>query len=276
MAAEANNQKRSRQANVVPPFHQRFNIEIGLEEAQERFMNRVHNMMPAIFHGAKVNDHTLPWRLANTLGIEYQGADRLEAYLGDDFYSCLRTLEATYELMNGIYERDFDKYMKNILSESEVDLGIQWKDGVFWPSGAKLLDNALVNENLKWLSDPKYVSVLTPFEKGLRHFLEAQQQPEKLSDTITDIYEALEALAKIVTGRDKDLSGNAEAFISELKLSDHYKEMLKTHISYANQYRHAPKPGEKRKPPLRNEAEAFVYTTGLFIRLAIQQLNQKS
>ncbi len=149
---------------------------------------------------------------------------------------------------------------------------MEWRDGVFWPSGAKLLDEALVNENLKWLADKGYHDVLGPFEKGLRHFLEAQQKPERLGDTVTDIYEAVEALAKVVTGRDKDLSGNAELFISKLELSDYYRKMLKDYIDFACDYRHAVKLGEKRKPLTRNEVEAFIYTSGLFIRLAVQQI----
>ena len=276
MAAKARNQKDSQQANVVPSLYQRFNIEIGLEEAQKRFINRVNNMMPAIFVWAKGVDYRLAWKLANTLGMEYQKQDTLEHFLGDDFYSYLETLEALYKVISDIYKREFDERMKTILSLTEVDLGIQWRDGAFWPSGAQLLDEALVNENLKWLSDPKYITVLTPFEKGLRHFLEAQKQPEKLSDVVTNVYKALEALAKIVTGKDEDLSGNAESFISKLKLSDHYKGMLKAYISYANKLsRHAPRLGETRTKLLPNEVEAFVYTTGLFIRLAIQQLNPK-
>lgn len=275
MAEGAKNQEDSRQTNTVPSFYQRFNIEIGLEAVQGRFVNRVYNTMPVVFNSAKGSDRRLPRKLATTLGILYEDEDSLEQFLSDDFYQCLRTLEALYKVMHNFYKPDFDERIKTILSLTEVDLGIQWRNGVFWRSGAKLLDEALVNENLRWLSDPKYIDVLTPFEKGLRHFIEAKKQPEKLSDVITDIYEALEALAKIVTGKDKDLSGNAELFISELKLSDHYSGMLKAHISYANEYRHAPKQGRKRKAPLPSEVEAFVYTTGLFIRLAIQQLNLK-
>jgi len=106
--------------------------------------------------------------------------------------------------------------------------------------------------------------------------MEAQQKPERLGDTITDIYEAVEALAKSVTGRDKDLSGNAELFISKLELSDYYKKMLKDYIEFACDYRHAVKLGEKREPLSRNEVEAFIYTSGLFMRLAVQQLAEKS
>lgn len=277
MAEGAKNQEDSRQTNTVPSFYQRFNIEIGLEAVQGRFVNRVYNTMPVVFNSAKGSDRRLPRKLATTLGILYEDEDSLEQFLSDDFYQCLRTLEALYKVMHNFYKPDFDERIKTILSLTEVDLGIQWRNGVFWRSGAKLLDEALVNENLRWLSDPKYIDVLTPFEKGLRHFIEAKKQPEKLSDVITDIYEALEALAKIVTGKDRDLSSNAESFISELKLSDYYKGMLKAHISYANKLsRHAPGLRETRAKLLPNEVEAFVYTTGLFIRLAIQQLNLKT
>ena len=84
------------------------------------------------------------------------------------------------------------------------------------------------------------------------------------------MYEALEALAKIVTGRGRDLSGNAELFIKKLRASQGYKKILKDYISYANEFRHAQQ--EEKKKPARSisEVESFVYLTGLFIRLAIQ------
>ena len=51
--------------------------------------------------------------------------------------------------------------------------------------------------------------------------------------------------------------------------------MLKEYIGYANEYRHGLKQTKQRITPNRNEVEAFIYTTGLFIRLAIQQLAAK-
>jgi hypothetical protein len=72
--------------------------------------------------------------------------------------------------------------------------------------GAALLDQKLVNDTLHWLRGAGYDSVLKPFEKGLHHLLEAHIKKDGLSDVITDMYEAVEALAKKVTGRDKDLS----------------------------------------------------------------------
>ncbi len=67
-----------------------------------------------------------------------------------------------------------------------------------------------------------------PFEKGLKHLLEAHVKQDQLLDVITDMYEAVEALAKIVTERpNKDLSGNREMFISKVGASDAYKVLLK-------------------------------------------------
>ena len=88
---------------------------------------------------------------------------------------------------------------------------------------------------------------------------------------MTDMYEAVEAMAKIITGRPtRDLSALREEFIAKLTLSDTHKRMLKEYIDYGCDFRHALQTGEKRGWPLEHEAENFVYMTGMFIRLAIQ------
>lgn len=263
----------------VPPFHQRFNIEVGIDEAQVRFINRVINKVEQdldsfLQYRTQQPYERAMYNAATKLGIEHSPTHTFYDYVRNNFYGCLIVLEAIYEVFAAEKSYGAERLSNLIqyaISLSETDLGIEWRDGVFWASGAKLLDEALVNENLKWLADKGYQDVLVPFEKGLRHFLEAMQKPERLGDTVTDVYEAVEALAKRVTGRDRDLSANAELFISKLKLSEYYKKMLKDYIDYANDYRHAAELGKGKKPLFRNEVEAFIYTSGLFIRLAVQQ-----
>lgn len=159
-----------------------------------------------------------------------------------------------------------------IISMSEIDLEITWAAGYFKRTGAKLLDSALVNEPLQWLSDPKYTNVRKPFQKGLQHYTEAIKRPELLEDTVIAMYEALEALAKIVTNKPSgDLSENRELFVKKVGLSEYYKKMLKDYISYANEFRHGKEETKKKPIPSSKEVEAFIYTTGLFIRLAISE-----
>lgn len=161
--------------------------------------------------------------------------------------------------------------IQSVMDASEIDLGVSWQPPAFLRTGAKLLDEALLNEPLRWLSDPRYKSVYDPFAKGLSHYLEATSKPERLADVVTDMYEAIEALARITTGKDKDLSGNREAFIKAAKLSDHYKQLLRNYVEYGSEFRHAVRLGRPRPPLTEPEIEAFVYLTGLFIRLAIRQ-----
>src|SRR5262249_44447769 len=158
------------------------------------------------------------------------------SYLKDDFWLNVQAMESLYSFLS--YDPDkrlrAKKLVNDILSMTEVDIGIRWNEGQFLPSGSPLLDDRLVNDVLQCLQPKQYDGVRASFNKGLEHFLHSTSKPHLLSDVVTDMYEALEGLAKIVTGRDRDLSGNAESFISAAKVSDGYKPILKEYVAYAN------------------------------------------
>ena len=151
-----------------------------------------------------------------------------------------------------------------------MDLGIEWQSGRFLRKGARLLDKIAVNDPLHWLRSEGYESVLKPFEKGLVDLLSATGKPDRFSDVVTDMYESVEALAKLKTGRSsKDLSANREAFISSVGASAEYKTLLSDYIAYANKFRHAVVEGGAKPLISEREAESFVYLTGVFLRLAM-------
>jgi hypothetical protein len=286
--SDKSQQEENRETKVIRPFEKRFDIPLALEDVKERFMQRIWNGLNQNFEtlvrdGPSIYDLSVLRHVADGLGVMYHAHYGFAHYAGEYFYELLHSLELLYAgmLEDSIYNRSDDlQNLESIINAAvdkcEIDLGIEWKDGIFRPSGAKLLDKELVNEPMKWLADPKYKNVLQPFQKGLKHYVEATKDQNKLSDTVTDMYEALEALAKIVTERpDKDLSANAQLFASKLGLNEYYNKMLKDYIGYACDYRHGVEQTRERQLPKRNEVEAFLYTTGLFIRLAIQQLNTK-
>ena len=233
-------------------FHDRFKIKIDSEEARRRFVNRVFNV---VFRN--LDEEAIIGWIATALGIRYTNGEDIDDIIGEDFLDTLRALEAVYDYLDERKKILIEGSILSIISESESDLGIRWEKGNFMPSGAKLLDEKLINDSLRWLSDKKYNSVLGPFSKGLEHFMHSGKQPELLSDVITDMYEALEALAKIITERDKDLSGNAELFIKKLGVSDNYKKLIKEYISFANEFRHASKKGVEKPKLSIPEVESF-------------------
>jgi hypothetical protein len=179
-------------------------------------------------------------------------------------------LEGLFEAADPAERSKIEALIRRILLDSEIDLGIEWHDGQFIRRGAALLDEKLVNNVLHWLREAKYQAILNPYEKGLGHLLQSFKKPAVLPDVVTDVYEALEALSKIVTERpDRDLSSNREVFISKVKASEAYRTLLKDYIEYANLFRHAETPTKPRPAITEREAESFVYLTGVFIRLAL-------
>ena len=255
----------------IPPFHKRFNVPINVDEAQRRFMSRCFNMMEIFLENVRQAGHPQIYKsIATRVGVAHYTFN-LSRYLQSDFPECLQTLEAIHQCLAGKNQSDFVRGINVAMSLCEVDLGVQFKDGVFWKSGAQSLDEELVNESLRWLSDARYKSVLAPFKKGLSDFLLATKETERHKDVITEMYEALEAMAKVVCDNGKDLSANNETFVGKLGLSEYYEKMLKDFIRFGCEFRH----GEGQKKPrtklTAQEVEAFVYMTGLFIRLAIER-----
>lgn len=167
-------------------------------------------------------------------------------------------------------------YIKEALSQSQIDLGVRFneEEGGFYPSGAKLLDEQLVNENLKWLED--YPKVSQPYDKGLQFFLEARNDSKKLEEVVSNIYKALEGFSHIVCGNTDELTDNQEIFLKKLGLSKnlYFKNIFKNYLNYANKFRHAEGDPEYHPELDYSEVEAFVYMTGLFIRLGIGKLKQ--
>jgi len=252
-------------------FHERFKIQVDLDEAKRRFINRIKGSIYESFIYSLPDSKATKKKALFYFGEKDRHGYSLEQFVGEDFYNHLRMLEAIYRACsNSTHRRDkLDDLIKDSLILSEVDLGVRWKEGRFLPSGAELLDERLVNDSLRWLSKPEHESVLNPFQKGLDHFLRSQSDPKLRADVVTDMYEAVEALAKKVTGKDRDLSANRELFIKKVKASEDYKNILREYIDFACKFRHAP--GEKKpKPNLsERETESFIYLTGLFIRLGM-------
>jgi hypothetical protein len=257
-------------------FHARFAIPVGVEETRRWFVNRIKNQVFDEYFHAKDGfglmrppDALKALRAtANALGEEFHPRTGLANYVKDDFFRCMRAVEGIHSVCSADDKTELDGLVHSILSDSELDLGVSWSNGLFLPTGAALLDEVLVNDQLRWLDKLEYKSVRAPFEKGLSLLLEAQKKPQVLSAVVTDMYESLEAMARIVTGNEKDLSANKELFISRIKASGKYKELLTCYIDYANEFRHAARKGREKPQLSIAETESFVYLTGLFLRLA--------
>ena len=260
--------------STITDFHKRFRIPISIEEARERFIARVCNDIFDNWHSG-YRQYQYVTKLKNVLTIlgkkyEYPN-DVIYYYVStENFEEVLRAVEAIYRIKTREMQKIYDEYLTEIINQPEADIGIVWKDGRFFPTGAESLDNELLNDPLDWLRRKGHSTVIEPFEKARHHFLEAESQPKVLSDVITDAYEALEALTKTVLDNNQDLSKNREKFVNKIKGKEFHKKILKEYVDYGNKYRHAADPKSPRPQPTIAEAEFFLYFTGTFIRLAVE------
>jgi hypothetical protein len=199
-------------------FNQRFDINVNLDESKRRFVNRANNVIFKNLHvpvfiqtgSARERERFICTRL----GERWNGWGCLAKVRGDDFFTHLRALEAYYEGSN--QKHVLDSEIRAILSDAEIDIGIRWEQGQFTNAGAPVLDEKLVNDALGLLHSPEHKGVDQAYRHGLDIFLHSIQKPNLLSDVVNRMYEALEALAKIVCGNDKDLSANRESLVSNL------------------------------------------------------------
>ena len=178
-------------------------------------------------------------------------------------------MEGIFSFFRDGYQREFNRRFNKLLDMSELDSEIKWKEGKFYPAGVRELDEALVNDSLKWLRENHHEAVLRPFDKALKYLLHANIKPELLADVISNAFEASEELAKIVTKKNRTLDKNRELFISRVKASSGFKGVLKSYCDFAHPYRPGVPEHEKKTEPSYHEAESFVYMTGLIIRLVI-------
>ena len=256
-------------------FHKRFTIPISEETARTRFINRVYNEIWGTFleQFTRYGNYNVANKaVLSHLGARYgRDCDKITEATGGNFLENLHAIEGLYDFLRGDLDQEqLDNLVTDIIAKSEIDLGIRWKNGQFYPSGSALLDEKVVNDVLGLLSNPVHAGAAQAFQKGLDHFMHSTKKPDLLSDVVNRMYEALEATAKVICDNNNDLSRNTEAFISEVKLPDPYKRFLKEYIKYANDlHRHAAEKGKPKSHPSRREVEAFIYLTGLVIRLTL-------
>jgi hypothetical protein len=151
-----------------------------------------------------------------------------------------------------------------------IRLARHGKTATLYPTGARLLDEAVVESNLIWLS--RYPSVLKPFEEALKLYL--AKDPNQYRNMLDNLRFALEQMLRAVLSNQKSLENQKEEFLRWLKQHDvhgrigsMYHDLL--FGGFAGYQNDAVKHQEDKYTPA--EIEFVLYATGTFLRL-IQRL----
>lgn len=277
--------------SIVKEFNKQFGIPSNSEDEQKRFVNRINQLLFNIIdteeyvkfrygelfdvlcvqlgenatdlrriHGRKPEVNLLSTEEAEDLAPE------IRILTQSDFTRTLLVLCVLYSIFKANKIKVGIDYIEGgisrALANATSDLGVRWKEGLFYPSGTEELDKTLIEDTLVWLD--KYPNE----KKDYKRALECYQEGTHLGDTVKNCYIALEGISRVILKNGKTLDNNKDALLAHMGLSDGWKSILGAYINYAHDFRHA---SEERHTASKAETEAFLYMTGLVMRLLIEK-----
>jgi len=264
-------------------IRKRFNKVFGLgdkiEEERRRYVNRVNQSIFSVIDRKKadyfeygtlfnhicfeigVDADTFPWENVGDYLYESYLPPKINVLTRNGFAESNLVLCFLYQHFEDEARRWLAQKIQDILLQATCDIGVRWKDGFFYPSGAKELDSGLIEEPLDWLDG--YPSEKKDFLKALKSFGEGSW-----GDVIKNCYSGVEGISRKILSNSRTLDNNKEELLRTIGLSDGWNAILNNFINYAHDYRHA---SEQRYRSSKEETEAYLYMSGLIIRLVIER-----
>lgn len=189
----------------------------------------------------------------------------------NNFKEFVRFLQSIFwlDLNSEIKEKLYWGFKEDIeLSMLEIQIKKANKTNIiFYPKGAKLLDEKLVNDNLDWLSG--YPGIYKPFKNAL----ELYQEKKYTRELLDNLRFSLEQFLKTVLELKKPYNKKLGNYFKGKKISPEIRNMYTTVYSYFEGYQNENVKHNENFNPL--EIEFIIYLTGTFIRFLTQTKEEK-
>jgi hypothetical protein len=269
---------------MLKRFNKIWEVQDSEEVERQRFVQRINQ---TAFVDIEKMTHpsyeSILERVCYELGVNYSDHYRkynhgpsygrsstpdLRSLTRDDFLETLRMLTIIYPLLEesqdyyGRYpRRDLSISINEALDRTTIDLGIRWAKGMFYQSNAKSLDTPLIEDPFDWLD--LFPAEKTDFIKAVHNYLSKQY-----GEVITNCYLTIEGLSRKILRNKKTLENNREELLKQIGLSQQWKSLLSNYLNLANDFQRHASDNRHTLNPL--EVEAFLYQTGLLVRLLIE------
>lgn len=196
-----------------------------------------------------------------------------------DFEQTLLLIEIFFDYFSGSGRNnryDGDQWIKRINAvvqialNQPISLGVTWREGKFYPEGAEEFDEKLIEDVLKWLESKPKISVL--YKNALDHYSQSISDPVKRKDVISNAFQAVEQLTREYLASPKlSFDNNFNALVDKLSIDKEWKKIFNSYRELSKEFgRHAGQTDEFI--PTQEDTEAFLYFSGLIMRLILQKL----
>ena len=265
----------------VQEFDKVFGLSSSIEEEKNKFINRIENTVFKYFinnYEFEEYRHLFKY-VCYQLGLDADDIIRQNSGMrtsipnfkilsNKDF---IQTLRITVALYSGLKERsDIQQFISQVvndaLEKATLNLGIKWADGIFYPTGDKLLDKELIDTAVSLLDT--YPNEKTDLKNALDNY-----NSKSLYGVVENCYIAVEGISRQLLSNKRTLDNNKEDLLRLLQFSKYWDKIFLNYLSYAHEYRrHA---GENRHELKPEEVEGFLYLTCLIIRSTLRAYNDK-
>ena len=282
--------ERMKDKERITTFWQRWNHEPSEKESLSRFRARVIEVARDTWDNSVRYSPSLIKEFAFYSGTTYIHRNN-NTYELSALAEHLEEAGTIYEIVEAIQfllwtlasKWGQEKYLKeccdrlnkvlDVTPNIPVQLFFDGKEAVLYPTGAELLDEAVVESNLIWLVD--YPTVLKPFEEALKIYQSKDVSQHR--NMLDNLRFAIEQMLRAVLNNQKSLENQKEALLPWLaaqgahsQIVTMYSVLLAHFALYQNE---AVKHKEDTYTPA--EIEFVLYLTGTFLRF-IQRVAQSS
>ena len=263
--------------NRLKRFYKQFGAEPMIEEENKKFVNRINQTLIKDLHNSYDYErlfHSICYSLGENSADIIKDHNRFNPYgrtkipslrilSGDNLYKTMEILVAAYEYFkkDEEWKLKIEEAIKSAMGSSLIELGFRWKQGTFYKAGATILDEKLIEDPYEWLA--QYPDEKKEFEEAIISLM-----GKKYNDSVISCYLVIEGLVRKILSNRKTLENNIENILKNLKLSQSWKSILKNYIDYANEFRRHASDNRNKIDPA--ESEAYLYLTGLIVRLLIE------
>jgi hypothetical protein len=276
-------------------FKKRFGQAVDVEEVKRDFVNKISHLIiepldkQVSFHyGGYSNQpfdfialefghnpaHIIQKHNSNNFYHTETYRPPFSIFAGNDFEKNLLLIEVIYdyysrqnEYLGGDWMKRIENAVKHALTQP-LSLGISWKAGKFYPEGIEEFDKKLIDDVLKWLATKPKIQAL--YKNALDHYSQSLGDEIKRKDVISNATQAVEKLTQeFLQSQKPSFDNNFNELVDKVGLDKEWKKIFNSYKELSKEFgRHA---GNKGFIPSQEDTEAFLYLSGLIMRLILQK-----
>lgn len=284
-------------------FNKRFGKTIDPEEVKRDFINKItHYLIEPLDEqvGWYYDDYSNSTRIFNFVAMEFNQnptniirtrnrnnfspyetyRPSFKIFSDGDFEKTLLLIEIFYDYLskhsipgygNEQWPEKIDKIVAHALNQP-ISIGVSWRDGRFYPEGVEEFDEKLISDVLKWLETKPKIQAL--YKNALDQYSQSLSDPIKRKDVISNSFQAVEKLTQeFLESPKQSFDNNFNDLVNKLRLDKEWKKIFNSYRELSKEFgRHAGR--TDNFIPNQEDTEAFLYLSGLIMRLALQKLSE--